>query len=135
MTRPGEAAIAGPDAMMAAVMARARLDARRRAGRMLAPLCGRPHDLLDVRRAKRSGRSRRCLDPPVGSSRLCLGPVVTDADVDRESGIEVVRVTHLGAHELTHLGDLDVGHLEQKLVVDLEHEARASSLFTKAPRD
>ena len=63
------------------------------------------------------------------------GPVLADADVDRERRVEVVRAAHLLLHDRPDVAHLGLGRLEQQLVVHLEHEARGAALVPQPAVD
>src|SRR5581483_7325784 len=56
---------------------------------------------------------------PAARLALRVGPVLADADVDRERRVELVGADHLRAHELLHRAHLGVRHFEEQLVVHL----------------
>src|SRR5213592_4014749 len=83
--------------------------------------------------AKAAAKYSRLQENPENGSGLGFGPVVADAHVDGQLGIEVVRAAHLGVDELAHLRDLRLRNLEQELVVHLEDEPCASPLLAEPP--
>src|SRR4051794_11234788 len=67
----------------------------------------------------------------VRSKSLCCQPVVSDAHVHLQRGVELERALHLLAHDGDGCLDLCLRALEQQLVVNREHEPGLQALLTQ----